>query len=61
MFIIDDVALARNAASLYLEGKPTNSLVDRVAELKIVDLAKARQRLRSRKAALREMPPHPVG
>jgi hypothetical protein len=46
MFIIDATALARNAARLYLEGKPTDSLADRVAAAKVVDLSAARARLR---------------
>jgi len=43
---IDDAALAREAARLYLEGKPTDSLSERVAASKVVDIGAARARLR---------------
>jgi hypothetical protein len=43
---IDAAAIVRNAARLYLEGKPPGSLADRVAAAKIVDLSAARARLR---------------
>jgi hypothetical protein len=46
MFIIDDVALARTSALRYLEGRPTDSLAERVAASKVVDLDAARARLR---------------
>jgi hypothetical protein len=46
MFVIDDMALARNAARLYLEGKPTGSLAEQVAASKVVDIDTARTRLR---------------
>lgn len=46
MFVIDDAALVRHAAGLYLEGKPTNSLADWAAASKVIDLAAARARLR---------------
>jgi hypothetical protein len=46
MFVIDDTALVRHAAGLYLAGKPTNSLCDWAAASKVVDLAAARARLR---------------
>jgi hypothetical protein len=46
MFIIDDVALARNAAHLYMLGRPTDSLADRVAAKKIIDFGSARAQLR---------------
>ena len=46
MFVIDDTALARNAARLYLEGKPTGSLAEQVAASKVIDLDTARARLR---------------
>lgn len=46
MFVIDDAALVRNAARRYLEGKPTDSLADRGAAAKVVDLGAARARLR---------------
>jgi hypothetical protein len=45
MFVIDAAALARNAARLYLEGKPTGSLAELVAE-EVVDPRTARARLR---------------
>jgi len=44
--MFDAVLLAQEAASLCLEGKPTDSLADRVADLKVVDFAKSRERLR---------------
>jgi hypothetical protein len=53
MFIIDNVALARNAARLYLEGKPTDGIAERCLRIfeaakaaKVVDLGAARARLR---------------
>ena len=46
MFVIDDMALARNATRLYLEGKPTGSLAEQVAASKVIDLGAARTRLR---------------
>jgi hypothetical protein len=46
MFVIDDMALAQNAARLYLEGKPTGSLAEQVAASKVIDLGTARARLR---------------
>jgi hypothetical protein len=46
MFIVDPTALARNAALLHLQGKPTDSIAERVAAEKVVDLAAARARLR---------------
>jgi hypothetical protein len=52
MFVIDDTALARNAARLYLEGKPTGSLAEQVAASKVVDLDTARARLRQAEASV---------
>ena len=51
MFIIDACALAREAARLHLEGKPTDSIGERVAAEKLVDLRAARERLRPDAAA----------
>jgi hypothetical protein len=60
MFVIDATALARNAARLYLEGKPTDSLADRVAAEKVVDLSTARARLRSVPPQLKRADPRPA-
>ena len=47
MFNAEPLHFARNAARLYLEGKPTRSrLAELVAAEKIVDLSAARARLR---------------
>jgi hypothetical protein len=47
MSVIDATALAQNAARLFLEGKPTNSLAERVGASKVVDLGTARARLKA--------------
>jgi hypothetical protein len=45
--MFDAIALAREAARRYLNGEPTDSLADRVAAEKVLDLETARARLRS--------------
>jgi hypothetical protein len=53
MFVIDDAALAREAARRYLEGKPTDGIAERCLRIfnaanaaKVVDFGAARARLR---------------
>jgi hypothetical protein len=53
MFIIDDAALAREAARRYLNGEPTDGIAERSLRIfeaakaaKIIDLGAARARLR---------------
>jgi hypothetical protein len=46
IFVTDAVALAQDAARLYLKGLPTNNLADQVAALKVIDLSTARAGLR---------------
>lgn len=46
MFVIDTTALARDIARRYLAGEPTDSLAERMAAAKVVDLRSARARLR---------------
>jgi sensor domain CHASE-containing protein len=46
MFVIDDAALVRYAARLYLENRSTYSLADWAAASKVIDLDAARSRLR---------------
>lgn len=46
MFVIDASALAHDAARRYLLGEPTDSIAERVAAEKVVDLRTARARLR---------------
>jgi hypothetical protein len=50
MFVIDDAALAREAARRYLNGEPTDGIAERCLRIfeaaKVVDLSAARARLR---------------
>ena len=43
---MDNAAFAQAMALRYLEGKATDSLADRVAALKVIELKAARNRLR---------------